>query len=146
MKLFINILSLLFIVCPGITLGQTYFNMRYPPDPGTRGSGSYSVVVDDTSYFFSRWEIDQSMGRWRNTISMVTSSGVFCCNTDSLQYVDKNLFIRGFNRSADGFVQATTIRSYNPDVGQYGVLKYDSNGNRVSTFIDTNTYLYISRH
>ena len=38
-KLYIKIVILLLLVWPKSFFGQTYFNMLYPPEPGTWGGG-----------------------------------------------------------------------------------------------------------
>ena len=144
MKLFIKITILLFLVCPSIGFGQTYFNMRYPPDSGTWGNGALAIDLWDSGYIMPNGSIDNIDGRSHIKTSKLKENGVFIKHSDSLHFTDRHIFVKGFKRTTNGYVQVSTIESYNPLRYQYGTIKYDINGIIISHNIDTTEYIYIT--
>ena len=140
MKLFINILTLL-IVCPGITLGQTYFNMRYPPDPGTWGGWSAGVVFENNQYYFNRSGVG-NFGR-QFSLSKTDSNGMNLIVLDTVSSDTSAIIDVGVQKTKNGFVDIFTITNVNPHSQQFGVWSYDSLGIVNSVVVDTNTYSYI---
>lgn len=132
----------LLIVCPNLLFGQTYFNQRYAPDSGNWGGGAFSVVPTDTNYFISRWSRDNLDGKIWNKISRLDVAGGFIDNSDSIHYLDRDHYVRGFKECKGGFVQAVTVRRYNPIFNLYGIVKYDSTGVSYLHKIDTTPYIY----
>ncbi|MGB1004218.1 MAG: T9SS type A sorting domain-containing protein [Salibacteraceae bacterium] len=146
MKWFIKILFISIIVWPSVLLGQTYFNMRYPPEPGTWGSGSRSVEVSENNYFTNRWSISNSTSFPQVSYCKIDSLDFSILEISSLIDTTQNTVFGHMTKLSNGmFVEAASVMKYSTLEQSYGVIKFDSLG-VVSSYIDTSIYIYIYIH
>ena len=126
-------------------LGQTYFNMRYPPEPGTWGSGTRSVEWGDSSYFTNRWSASNSTGFTQYEFCEVDSTGNSIQVTDTLiDTTNYTVYGRMLKLNNGFFAEAASLQEYSSQEQFYGVSIFNKNGIRVSHSMDTNRYSYIS--
>ncbi|UTW66935.1 T9SS type A sorting domain-containing protein [bacterium SCSIO 12643] len=132
------------MVCPQILWGQTYFNMRYPPDSGTWASGSFSIVNESSGYFVSRWSLDKLDGTWWNKIGKLDANGNMISNTDSIHFLDKQIYVNSFKKSKGSTLyQAFTILDIGSGKHHYGMMKYDLNGKMIFHNMNTGQYQFV---
>jgi len=144
LKSFIKITLILLIVWPESFFGQTYFNMLYPPEVGTWGSGTESVVVTENSYFMNRWFADNLSGQLGHHFTKVDLDGVNYEVTDTIHNSNQWISVASLTRTENKtFIDMLSIHNYNPTTQQYALVKYDSLGHIIFQNTDTNLYPYI---
>ncbi|MGB1004219.1 MAG: T9SS type A sorting domain-containing protein [Salibacteraceae bacterium] len=143
MKWFTNIFTIVVIVWPSILLGQTYFNMRYPPETGTWGSGTRSVELLTNNYYTNRWSVGNITGYAQYEFCKIdnTSNNLVVLDTvlDTTNYIAFGYMISLASR---GFAECASVVNYATKEQSYGVFIFDSTGLK-SQVIDTSEYSYI---
>ncbi len=124
-------------------LGQTYFNQRFPPEPGTWGSGTRSVELNGDAYFTNRWSASNATGFTQYQFCKIDMSGNAIDVLDSL--IDTNQFVVFgpiTKVEGGGFVEVGSFTNYASRLQYFGVYKLDELGFR-NIVVDTNMYPYI---
>lgn len=133
------------MVCPQILWGQTYFNMRYPPDSGTWGSGTNSVVAIGSTYYTSRLMNHSIIGTLCHRFSQSDSFGNMILNTDSTTYLDKHIITKSLKKSSGGFMyQISSIADIGTGKYYWGLMKYGLNGHLIFHHLDTHQYQFVT--
>ncbi len=143
LKLFIKISLVLFLVCPCIVLGQTYFNMRYPPDSGTWGGWTISIIVEDSSFIFNQSSRNFTDGFRNFSLSKINSFGDNLIALDSIHFDTLDMTTAGLKESSTGYIDVSSMANLNSQSQQYGIIKYDSTGKVSHHKIDATEYIYI---
>ena len=118
--------------------------MLYPPEQGTWGGGTRSIVVTDSSYYLNRWFADDAFGQLGHHFTSLESNGQNYAVTDTVHSITQWIAIAGLTQTnTKAFIDITSIQNYNPTSQQYSVVKYDPLGHLIFNNVDTNLYPYI---